>query len=72
MTDAEKEKIKGIIDKIGLNHCTIEQDGNNEYILAPFMTSGSLKGDWKKNLISGLNDLIRLCEDYIQKIKDEA
>ena len=35
-----------------------------------FKIATHLKGNWKKNVISSLQDLIKLCETYIEDLEE--
>lgn len=72
-----KKEIEDFLQKIGLEYSTLgfDEDRSKYYIYSLFRTfafiNESGKG-FKLNLISSLKDMRDLCEDYIQKIKDET
>lgn len=71
MERKQEQKIRGYLDKVGLQYGLIHQNDDGIYYVGLlFQTIAYMTGDFKIQLQDSLKDLIHLCEDYIQKIEE--
>jgi hypothetical protein len=71
MERKKEQEIRCFLEKIGLDYSDIHQHTNSAFCVESlFKTTAFVEGDFKRNLIVSLKDVIMLCELYIQKIEE--
>lgn len=70
MERQKEQEIRDYLKKVGLDCARISQEGSEFMVVSTFKTGAYIKGNFKKNLVSSLEDLINLTRAYIQNINE--